>query len=490
VVSDLLAGIESILQEPYGCFEQASMTSYPNALILSYLKGRDDTDQKIINKAETLLQKGYKRLITFETEEKGYEWFGGAPGHEALTAYGLMQFNDMSKISNVVDNSMVERTAEWLMSRRDGKGGFLRNPKALDSYGRADQDITNAYIVYALAEAGRRDIQKELDEAVNSAMKSNDPYVQALVANALYCFQDFNRGDELLKKFLNKQEADGSWCGTRHSITRSEGISLKLETTSLACMAIMKSKKPDLNALTNGIKFIVQSRSGKGGFGATQSTILCLKALTQYSQFARRTESPGTIVISINGNVAARKKYQAGEREAIVIDSLEKFLKEGTSKVKVSFEDTKNALPFSLSVSYNTWQPSTDEQCKVKLETTISANKAKVGQTVRITTVLTNKTNNGLPMTIAVLGLPAGVSAQPWQLKELQEKKVVDFYEVTPSTVIFYFRQMKPEEVRTINLDCKAEVPGYFTAPSSRAYLYYTNEYKAWTSINPLKIEM
>jgi hypothetical protein len=93
-------------------------------------------------------------------------------------------------------------------------------------------------------------------------------------------------------------------------------------------------------------------------------------------------------------------------------------------------------------------------------------------------------------MTIAVLGLPAGVSAQPWQLKELQEKKVVDFYEVTPSTVIFYFRQMKPEEVRTINLDCKAEVPGYFTAPSSRAYLYYTNEYKAWTSINPLKIEM
>lgn len=490
VVSDLLAGIESILQEPYGCFEQTSVTSYPNALVLSYLRDNGDTDQKIINQAETLLEKGYKRLITFETKEKGFEWFGSAPGHEALTAYGLMQFNDMSKISKVVDNSMVERTAQWLMSRRDGKGGFLRNPQALDSYGRADQDITNAYIVYALAEAGRRDIQKELDEAAKSALESNDPYVQALVANALYCFQDFNRGDELLKKFLGKQDASGFWCGTRHSITRSEGISLKLETTSLVCMAIMKSKKPDMNALTKGIKFIVASRSGNGGFGATQSTILCLKALTQYSQFARRTESPGTIVISVNGKVVARKKYEAGEREAIVIDSLERFLKDGASEIGVAFEDTKNALPYSLSVSYNTWQPSTSELCKVKLETAISVEKAKVGQTVRISTVLTNKTNTGLPMTIAVLGLPAGVSAQPWQLKELQEKKIVDFYEVTPSTVIFYFRQMKPEEIRTINLDCKAEVPGFYTAPSSRAYLYYTNEYKAWTSIKPVKVEM
>lgn len=490
VVSDLLTGIESILQEPYGCFEQTSMTSYPNALVLSYLRANSDTDQKIVNQAETLLEKGYKKLVTFETKEKGFEWFGSAPGHEALTAYGLMQFNDMNKISKMVDNSMVERTAAWLMSRRDGNGGFLRNPQALDSYGRADDDITNAYIVYALAEAGRRDIQKELDEAVKSAHKSNDPYVQALVANALYCFQDFNRGDELLNKFLSKQEPEGFWCGTRHSITRSEGISLKLETTSLACMAIMKSKKPDLNALTKGVKFIVASRSGNGGFGATQSTILCLKTLTQYSQFARRTESPGTIVISVNRKIVTRKKYEAGEREAIVIDSLERYLKDGTSEIEVSFEDTKNALPFSLSVSYNTWQPSTAEQCKVKLETAISANKIKVGQTVRISTVLSNKTITGLPMTIAVLGLPAGVSAQPWQLKELQEKKIVDFYEVTPSTVIFYFRQMKPEEVRTINLDCKAEIPGFYTAPSSRAYLYYTNEYKAWTSIKPLKVEM
>ncbi len=41
------------------------------------------------------LEEGYRRLLNFETSSKGYEWFGMAPGHEALTAYGLMQFHDM-----------------------------------------------------------------------------------------------------------------------------------------------------------------------------------------------------------------------------------------------------------------------------------------------------------------------------------------------------------------------------------------------------------
>lgn len=487
-VSDLLTGIESILQEPYGCFEQTSVTSYPNALVLSYLRKTDNPDPEIMKRAEELLHKGYQRLTTFETKEKGYEWFGGVPAHEALTAYGLMQFNDMNKVGDVADKGMIERTANWIMSRRDNKGGFLRNPQALDSYGGADADITNAYIVYALAEAGRRDIQKELDSSVKSAMESKDPYVMALVANALYCFDDKNRGNEIIKILIGKQANDGAWCGSRHSITRSEGISLKLETTSLVCLAIMSSRQPNNNALVKGVKFIVGSRSGNGAFGSTQSTILSLKALTKYAQFARKTDSPGTIIVSVNNKDVAKMSYKAGEKEAITLDSLQKFIKEGTSTIAIRYEGTKSALPYSLAVSYNTWEPVSSENCKVDLKTSMSISKVKIGQTVRVTSVLTNKTESGLPMTLAIIGLPAGLSPQPWQLKELQEKKIVDFYEVIGSNVVFYYRQMKPSEKKTINLDCKAEIAGTYIPPASRAYLYYTNEDKIWTGLKPIVI--
>lgn len=488
-VSDLLTGIESILSEPYGCFEQTSMTSYPNALVLSYLKSTDKPDPDIVKRAEDLLHKGYNRLTTFETKDKGYEWFGGVPAHEALTAYGLMQFHDMNQVGDVADKAMIDRTANWIMSRRDDKGGFQRNPQALDSYGGAEQDITNAYIVYALAEAGRRDIQKELDASVKSAQESKDPYVLALVANALFCFNDTPRGNEILKALMGKQDKDGFWCGTRTSITRSEGVGLKLETTSLACLAIMSTKQGDNNALVNGIKFIVKSREGSGGFGSTQSTIMSLKALTKYAQFARKTDSPGTIIISVNDKDVAKKNYKAGEKEAIVIDSLERFVKEGSSTIAIRYEGTKTALPYSLAVSYNTWQPVTSQHCKVELKTSISATKVKIGETARITAVLSNGTQSGLPMTLAIIGIPAGLSPQPWQLKELQEKKIVDFYEVNGSEVVFYYRQMKPSEERTINLDCKAEVAGTFIPTASRAYLYYTNEDKVWVGMKPVQVE-
>ena len=79
-----------------------------------------------------------------------------------------------------------------------------------------------------------------------------------------------------------------------------------------------------MNALTKGIKFIVAS-DPEMRIRCHQSTIPCLKALTQYSQFARRTNRPEPL-ISVNGKVVARK-YEAGEREAIVIDSLKDFSK-------------------------------------------------------------------------------------------------------------------------------------------------------------------
>jgi uncharacterized protein YfaS (alpha-2-macroglobulin family) len=107
VVSDLMKGVEGILQEPYGCFEQTSCTAYPNAMVLDYLRNTDSKDTKTLARATDLLDRGYKRLTTFETKEKGYEWFGANPAHEGLTAYGIMEFVDMKKAGQNIDNGLL-----------------------------------------------------------------------------------------------------------------------------------------------------------------------------------------------------------------------------------------------------------------------------------------------------------------------------------------------------------------------------------------------
>ena len=110
-----------MLREPYGCFEQTSSSTYPNIYVLKYLKESGRSNADIEKKALGYIERGYKRLIGFETAQNGFEWFGHAPPHEALTAYGLMEFTDMQEFI-AVDKKMLQRTKQFLLDRRDGNG--------------------------------------------------------------------------------------------------------------------------------------------------------------------------------------------------------------------------------------------------------------------------------------------------------------------------------------------------------------------------------
>jgi hypothetical protein len=53
-----------------------------------------------------------------------------------------MQFMDMSKVMDV-DQAMIKRTRDWLISRKNEAGSaFLRSSVAIDTFGRAPDDIT------------------------------------------------------------------------------------------------------------------------------------------------------------------------------------------------------------------------------------------------------------------------------------------------------------------------------------------------------------
>lgn len=489
VVSDLMKGVEGILSEPYGCFEQTSCTAYPNAMVLDYLNSTDSKDTKTLTYASDLLNRGYKRLTTFETKTKGYEWFGASPAHEGLTAYGIMEFVDMKKAGADVDQKMIDRTAEWLMSHKDGKGGFQREGHAYHDFGRISDDILNAYTVYALAEAGFIDVKKEFESSYKKAMDTKDPYLLAMMANAAYKLNEPQKADVVMTALLSKQDKNGSWTGLTHSITYSQGQSLTIETTSLSILAILKTQGKNANALSNAVQYLVGSRGGSGVFSSTQGTILALKALTEYAKASKKTNESGTVEIYVDGKKAANRSYQAGEKGAIVVDGMEEFIKgDGKHEVKVKYVGVKNPLPYSVSMTWNTTLPVNDVACAIDLKTKLATQTANVGETVRMTATITNRKNEEVPSTMAIIGIPAGFTVQPWQLKELQEKKVFDYYEIVGNNIAIYYRGLDAKAVKEIHLDLKAEMPGVYDAPASSAYLYYTNEFKTWSGLNKVTI--
>ena len=54
-LADLQKGLENLLREPGGCFEQTSTTNYPNLLVLDYLKESDQARPEVARRATTSL---------------------------------------------------------------------------------------------------------------------------------------------------------------------------------------------------------------------------------------------------------------------------------------------------------------------------------------------------------------------------------------------------------------------------------------------------
>jgi hypothetical protein len=312
--------------------------------------------------------------------------------------------------------------------------------------------------------------------------------VMGLAANALFAYHKDKRAASILNELMKKQEADGSFMGANHSITRSTDKALRVETTSLAIMAMLQSDEIKAESLNKAVDYLTKARSGYGDFGNTQSTIMALKALTQFANYAKQTNEDGVLEMYVEGKKVAEQAYKAGERDAIVINGIEKYLTAGKNKLELKYRNAKNPLPYSIAVSWNSDLPQSAKECMVDLKVDLNDTKVKTGETVRLKVKLENKTNQGLPSTMAIIGIPGGCTAQPWQLKEMQEKKLIDYYEISGNQMNIYYRQMAPNEIKLLNFDLKAEVSGKFLSPASSAYLYYTNEFKEWQPSQMLEI--
>jgi hypothetical protein len=501
-LADLQKGLEALLREPGGCFEQSSSSNYPNVMILSYLKETQQANPTVEERSRQLLTSGYSKLTSFEcldpkeqAKRKGYEWFGGAaPPHEALTAYGLLQFRDMAKV-HPVEKEMMERTRQYLLSQRDGEGGFKRNPRALDTFGRAPQHITNAYIVWALTESGEQeDLEKELALLQKQAKDSKDPYFLALVGNSLL---NRSKGDDalaLLKRLTELQKNEGYLQGTETSITGSSGRDLQIETTALSVLGWIKANRPaDFQvSIKKAVDWIGKQRGGYGGFGATQSTVLALKALIAYTSKNKQDSRPGQLKLFVNNRPEPvdTRDYPKGISEPLVLTVPQiDLLKAGENKVRI--EDTAgNVFPYTLAWSYRTLKPVNPEGCPVRVAVSLDKPAAKEGETVHLKTVVENKSGQGQGMAVAVVGLPGGLALPEdfRQLKDLArlrnndtERGVIDAWELRGRELVLYWRDLRPDQKIEVDLDVICRIPGEYRGPASRAYLYYNADRKFWT---------
>jgi hypothetical protein len=401
--------LERLIQEPYGCFEQTSSTTYPLVMAQQYFLSHQGVDPTLVERSGEILAKSYDRLLGFECKSGGYEWFGNDPGHDALTAYGLLEFTDMAQVRHV-DPAMLQRTRTWLLAQRDGKGGYARKTNTLHTW-LAEPEVAGSYNTWSLLEAKvEGGLTAEVAWVRDAAERTQNTYVMALGANVLLLGGEQDGANRLLDKLAGKQTADGSLTGATTSVVGSGGDALAIETTALAVLAWLKSPHYAEN-VEKSIKFLAESCKA-GRFGSTQSTVLALRAIVAYDQSRAKPKAPGTLQLVVDGTpVGKAVEFTADTQGAIELPDATAVLAPGKHQVRIQMTGGSQ-MPYSAAVKYHRLKPESSEACKVHLEVALRDQTVDEGGVTEVAVAVVNRTGETIPMPVAIIGVPGGLEVR------------------------------------------------------------------------------
>jgi hypothetical protein len=329
--SKVVEGLDTIFRMPYGCFEQSTSVTYPNVMALLYMKRTGQVTPQVEAKARKFIASGYQRLLTFEVSGGGFDWFGEAPAKEKLTAYGIMQLTDISKVHEI-DRAVIQRASKWLISRQKADGSWGgHGPR--ESRIKNNNNLANtAYIAWALAEADMRGpvLDKALAFIRQNLNEADSPYTIALATNTLLA-NNLNDplGTKLVSKLISKFQVQGnsmyvpsSGIGALHS----RGDCLDIETTALSALAIIKVN-PHADTARKALTWLFEQKDTYGTWGSTQATVLAMNALIiGTDEPDSNDEKTSRIDVTVNNRAAGSIEIKADMRDLLYTKNLTNYL--------------------------------------------------------------------------------------------------------------------------------------------------------------------
>lgn len=479
IYSQIVEGLDGLLRVPFGCFEQTTSVTYPNILILDYLRQTDQIKPETEMTAEEYISLGYQRLLSFEVQDGGFSWFGDAPANKILTAYGLMEFKDMAEVYEI-DERVIDRTARWLKDQQNKDGSWSPDKQYLhaESWAKIQKNelLPTAYICWALGDIGDRSesVKSGLKFLENNLKAANDPYILALVANAFVAVEPHgSTTKEVLKKLVTMaQEKDDAiyWESDIPSVTFSRGHGADIEATGLACYALIKSGKYT-DVVGKALTYLIRSKDPRGTWHTTQGTIISLRSLV--AAVGGMTEEVDAIV-SIVMNGKEINKLQIDEQNADLMHQIDltDYL-EDNNMVEVSVTG-EGSLLYELTRSY--YIPWKDlprpTQPPFIIDVRYDRTELTVNDLVDVDVSVKLTRPGTAQMVMIDLGIPPGFEVQTPTLDELVGKKIQK-YTVTPRQLIIYLDEVSSKAPVELSYSLKAKYPIRAQVRSSRVYEYY-----------------
>lgn len=486
-LSQVVEGLDSILQMPGGCFEQTSSSTYPNILVMDYLKTSKKITPEIQAKAEGFISLGYQRLVTFEVPGGGFSWFGQAPANKILTSYGLMEFSDMSRIHEV-DPRLIERTQNWLASQQQPDGSFkpdtyFINEGATNRYNTDVVRIT-AYIGWALATTGHKGeaADKAKQYVASHVTGKEDAYTLAVIANFAADFGKDKAWTEAAINTLAARATEGPktafWKQEGETPTSARNDSADLETTALAAQALLKSGQKSTLA-KKALDYLTEKKDAFGNWQSTQATILSLKAFLLSFTKGTNLDTAGTVEVSVDGKAVDRVQITKDNNDLLHLVDLKAYTHDGAHHVGLKFEG-KGSMQYQIVGRYYVpWVKRAPAADPLSIDVSYDRTTLAQNETATAKVRVINNTPATAKMIMVDLGIPPGFEPSGEDFAALVDESrgkkggKLEKYTITAKQVILYFDGLNARQRMEFSFKLRAKFPVRAQTFSSRVYEYY-----------------
>ena len=455
--------------------------TFPNVLVLNYLKQTKQTSPEIQLRAENFIGLGYQRLLTFEVKGGGFSLYGQSPASIMLSAKGLLEISDMSKVYPV-DSALIDRTRNWLLAQQKSDGTWAAVTNWDSPPAGYDALPLTAYVAWALLESGAKKDDARLNRAINyikeNSLRATDPYVQALVANALVA-ADPNASitkDMLARLDQSRQtQADSAyWSSKVGSFTGAYGAAGDIETTAMATYAFLKARTNPESA-QKGLTYLIQKKSPNGTWGSTQATILALRALVESVWATGETTNDATVRVSFNDAQAKSININKGNSGVVQIVTFDD-VKPGNNRITFNV-DGKGSFAYQITSSYYLpWEyvpPTPENEKLVDIQVAYDRTTLAVNDQVGVKATIRLTKEGKARMTIVDLGVPPGFSVASEDLDAAVKNKTIAKYELTGRQIILYLEEFDSKKPITLSYHLLAKFPVRAKSPASTTYDYY-----------------
>ena len=487
--------MRSLLEKPTGCSEQITSTAWINLL---YLVNADEANMDhTIQNAEKNVGYAKNRLLDRQTPEGGMSYWSRENPEVILTAY-VLRF--LSQLESQIEqgpgfqSASIQRLLRYLANAQKENGSWEDES--------ADNQIIQdtAYVARSLAEVLKYDQNsiQTIQEMVGKALtflkpqvtRFGEPYALANYAIAAFYVEDFaefEKACDQLSELAIEEGAAAYWGINRNTPLFGWGLPGRLESTSVAILALSLSQYAERELLDAGRLYLLKNRDSASIWYSTATTVAVFEALLALDSGGKEPE--GDIEIHVNGKYAQTYDLaKAKQGEGLLPLELTEYVSPGTNnQVQLRRKGGDTAAQVDTVVEYFVpWdedKPKESSHENLSFSVDYDRTSLKRGETVTCTVKAQRRYLRGRGMMLAEVGIPPGAEVDRLMLENEMGNHAFD---VQPDRIILY---LWPRAAgNTVKFCFRTNLQGNMMAPSSVLYDYYNPE--ARVDIKPVRFSI